>query len=249
MLTATFLLLHLLAPGTLPKVAPAARVLGTPDDTAFIPQTHRRLTFQFDQRYSLIDSRWAGIKGIKIGVEWRGRYRAGTGLYFLSPGVRAYSPTPQVPAGVPAELRFRYIAAYGEYVIRGNPRWEISAPVQFGMGRYYQEYVGENGRRLRTSRDRVFLLEPTLGGHYRVFRWVGVGTGVGWRQAFSVKPQYSKDLNGPIAYLRAKLFLGELVKVARGRQRLFTQKGLRRADWRSAPLDDTGAEDDGASNL
>ncbi|HYE77238.1 MAG TPA: hypothetical protein VEI97_04555, partial [bacterium] len=93
---------------------------------------------------------------------------------------------------------------------------------------------------LRTVRDRVLLVEPTIGGHYRVFRWIGMGAGVGWREAFSVKPEYGDQLDGPIFYARAKLFLGDLYKVVRGRQRLFTQQGLRRADWKKppAPLDD-----------
>ena len=210
-------------------------------DTAFVRQTHRRLTFQFDQRYSLVDSRLAGINGLKLGVEWRGRYRAGAGVYLLSRGVRSYSPVP-LPTNAHSEIRFRYVAAYGEYVIRGNPRWEISAPVQLGYGRYYHEIIGEDGVRTQTTRDRVWLLEPTIGGHYRVFRWLGAGAGVGWREAFAVQPQYGDQLDGPIFYGRAKLFLGDFVKVVRGRQRLFTQKGLRKKDWVRPTLDDNEAD-------
>jgi hypothetical protein len=174
-------------------------------------------------------------------VEWRGRYRAGGGLYLLSRGTLARSSS-SLPPGARTEMRFRYVAAYGEYVFRGTPRWEISAPVQFGMGRYYHETISSANERLRTERDRVFLIEPTVGGHYRVFRWIGVGAGLGWREAFSVKPRYANQLDGPVFYGRAKLFLGDFYKVVRGRQRLFTQKGLRRQDWHQpAALDDDDA--------
>ena len=204
-------------------------------------QAHRRLTFQFDQRYSVVDSRVAGIDGLKIGAEWRGRYRAGAGVYRLSQGVRAVSPV-ALPPGVHTELRFRYVAAYAEYVLLGNPRWEVSVPVQVGYGKYYHEQVSESGTRMRSPRDRVFLFEPTIGGHYRIFRWAGLGGGVGWREALSVKPEYANQLDGPIFYGRAKLFLGDFYKVVRGRQRLFTQKGLRRRDWVKPMLDDDEAE-------
>ncbi|MBC7447334.1 MAG: hypothetical protein H7330_04690, partial [Hymenobacteraceae bacterium] len=147
-----------------------------------------------------------------------------------------------LPAGTRTELRFRYVAAYAEYVIRGNPRWELSVPVQIGYGKYYHEQIGPTGVRQRSARDRVWLLEPTIGGHYRIFRWFGLGGGVGWREAFSVKPQYSNQLAGPIFYARAKLFLGDFYKVARGRQRLFTQQGLRPEDWIRPTLDDDKAE-------
>ena len=240
MLSATFLLLSLLVG------SPAAPALGAgagsgPGDTVFVRQAHRRLTFQFDQRYSMVDSRLAGIDGLKLGVEWRGRYRAGGGLYLLSRGVRTVT-NEVLPPGTHTELRFRYAAAYAEYVIRGNPRWEVSVPVQIGYGRYYHETVGPAGDRTRSINDRVWLLEPTIGGHYRVFRWIGLGGGVGWREAFSVKAQYANQLNGPIFYGRAKLFLGDFYKVVRGRQRLLTQRGLRRRDWTTPTLDDTEAE-------
>lgn len=213
------------------------------DDSAFVRQVHRRVTFQFDQRYSLVDAQLVGINGLKLGLEWRGRYRAGAGVYLLSPGIRAVSVDP-VLDGANAELRFRYVAVYGEYVLLGNPRWEISAPVQVGYGKYYHEARSAEGQPLRSIRDRVWLLEPTIGGHYRVFRWFGLGAGVGWREAFSVKPQYGNQLDGPIFYGRVKFFLGDLYKVVRGRQRLFTQRGLRRADW-GKPATDTsdGGED------
>ncbi len=214
----------------------------SPADTMFVRQAHRRLTFQFDQRFSLIDSRFAGINGLKVGVEWKGRYRAGGGLYLLSRGVTATSPI-ELPANTRTELRFRYVAAYGEYVLRGNPRWEVSVPVQVGYGKYYHEQISESGERVQSQRDRVWLLEPTIGGHYRIFRWVGIGGGLGWREAFSVKPQYANQLDGPIFYGRAKLFLGDFYKVVRGRQRLFTQKGLRRSDWARPTLDDNDASE------
>jgi hypothetical protein len=54
-----------------------------------------------------------------------------------------------------------------------------------------------------------------------------MGAGVGWRQPVFVPVSVQKELNGPVFYVRAKLFLGDLLKVVRGRQRLFTQDGLR----------------------
>ncbi|WP_262489852.1 hypothetical protein [Hymenobacter terrenus] len=36
-----------------------------------------------------------------------------------------------------------------------------------------------------------------------------------------------KELNGPVFYLRAKLFLGDLLKVVKEREPPFTQEGLR----------------------
>lgn len=62
----------------------------------------------------------------------------------------------------------------------------------------------------------------------RIFRWVGLDAGAGWRALVFVNRTVRKELSGPIFYLSSKLFLNDLVAVVRGRERLFFQKGLRR---------------------
>ena len=68
------------------------------------------------------------------------------------------------------------------------------------------------------------VLEPTVAAHLRIFRWGGVGAG--WRQPVFVLTAVQKELNGPVFYLRAKIFLGDFIKVVKNRELLFTQEGL-----------------------
>ena len=75
----------------------------------------------------------------------------------------------------------------------------------------------------KTPRQFMGVVEPTLAGQLRVFRWAGAGTGLGWRQPFFVPGNIQRELNGPVFYLRANLFLGELFKVLKQRESLFTQ--------------------------
>lgn len=72
------------------------------------------------------------------------------------------------------------------------------------------------------------MAEPAVAAQLRVFRWAGVGTGAGWRQPLFVPVSIRKELNGPVFYLRANVFLGELLKVVKERNPLFTQAGMRR---------------------
>ncbi|GAA4384638.1 hypothetical protein GCM10023186_27160 [Hymenobacter koreensis] len=195
-------------------------------------QAHRRVVFQFDQRYSLLQNQLVGINGVKLAVEWRGRVRTGLGLYFLGSAVPVNAPLPPtVPAEALNRVRFRYAALYGEYVFLGTPRWELSTPVQVGFGRYYHRYESPDGSVYRSPKRNIWLIEPTVGGHMRVFRWLGVGAGGGYRQALLVEDKLEDDISGVVFYGRVKLFLGDLYKVVRGHERLFSQKGLRRADF------------------
>lgn len=219
-------------------------------DTAssfFLPR-HRRIVFQFDTRYSLVSSQRATINGIKLGMEWRSRLRTGLGVYNLSPTTTVnVKPGADWPDGTTARAQFRYVALYGEYVLKGNPRWEISAPVQVGYGRYWVQYTDPDGLRSRSASQRICLVEPTIAAQMRIFRWIGIGAGTGWRQLVKSDLPPGQSLNGPIFYSRVKLYLGDLVRTVRGRQPLFTQKGLRRSDWKRAngePLDDVLDDDD-----
>ncbi|KUG08347.1 hypothetical protein [Solirubrum puertoriconensis] len=206
-------------------------ILGAADSSR-VRQAHRRVVFQFDQRFSLLQNELVGINGVKLGVEWRGRLRTGVGVYFLGSALPTNAPAPfPLPAGTENTVRFRYAALYGEYVLIGTPRWELSVPVQAGLGRYYVRYEQPDGSVYRTPRQHIWLVEPTLGGHMRVFRWVGVGAGAGYRQALLTNKNLENDISGAIFYGRVKLFLGDLYKIVRGRQRLFSQQGLRRSDY------------------
>lgn len=210
----------------------AAAGPAVPADTSRVRQAHRRLVFQFDQRYSLLQRELVGINGVKLGVEWRGRLRTGVGLYFLSSAINTNAPTPGfVPPGTVDKIRFRYAALYGEYVLVGTPRWEVSTPLQVGLGRYYVRYQYPDGTVYRSPRQTIWLIEPTIGGHMRVFRWVGLGAGAGYRQALLTEDKLEDDISGVVFYGRVKLFLGDLYKIVRGRERLFSQQGLHRRDY------------------
>lgn len=222
----------LLCLGGLLLAAPARAhpSLPPPDDSTFVRQSHRRAVFQFDQRFSILNGKVVGINGVKGGIEWRGRWRAGVGVYRLSGGVPTRIAQPEgTPPGTRDEVRFRYLAAYGEYVFIGNPRWELSVPLQLGAGSYYTKYYFPDGGIRRTNKQVLFLVEPSVAAHYRVFRWVGVGAGAGYRQVAAAGGRQPDDeMSGVIFFGRVKLFLGDFLKIVRGHEPLFSQEGLKR---------------------
>jgi len=190
---------------------------------------HNRFVAQYDSRYSIINRHFTTINGLKLGLEFKSRFRTGAAVYFLSTGVPTRQAKPENAAeDADAQLRFRYLAAYAGYVLLENPRWEVSANLQLGLGSVYVLYEADDGDLDKTPRDFLGVAEPAVAAQLRVFRWAGVGTGAGWRQPLFVPATIRKELNGPVFYLRANVFLGELLKVAKGREPLFTQAGVRR---------------------
>ncbi|HEX8505892.1 MAG TPA: hypothetical protein VF630_11025 [Hymenobacter sp.] len=210
--------------------------LPTPADTVVgrraVPRIeHRRVVVQYDSRYAILNYHFTTINGLKLGVEFKNRLRTGAALYFLSTGVptRQARPENAAPNAV-AELRFRYLAGYVEYVLLETPRWELSSNMQLGLGSVYVLYRNPEGTSLKTPRQFMGVVEPSVAAQLRVFRWAGFGAGAGWRQPVLVAAPIQRELNGPMFYLRAKLFLGDFIKVVRQKQPLFTQDGLRKDD-------------------
>jgi len=220
----------------LPGAARAHELPATPsyalDDSVTVRQPHRRFTFQLDIRNSIINRRFVTLPGLKLGIEWRGRLRTGLGVYLLSNGIPSRQPIPsELPAATSAELRLRYVAGFGEYVVLGNPRWEIAGQLQIGVGKTYAHYSLPDGNTVLSPKRVIWLVEPSMAAQMRVYRWLALGTGVGWRQPVFVNSLTQREINGPVFYGRVKISLGDLYKIARGRERVFTQHGLRRADW------------------
>ena len=191
-----------------------------------LPRT--RFVALYDSRYSIINHHFTTINGLKAGVEFKNRFRTGAAIYFLSTGVPTRQARPDNAAlDANAEIRFRYLAGYAEYVLFENRRWELNSNLQLGLGSAYVLYETDEGDFDKTPRDFMGVLEPTLAAHLRIFRWGGLGAGAGWRQPVFVPVSVQKELNGPVFYLRAKIFLGDFIKVVKNREPLFTQEGLR----------------------
>jgi hypothetical protein len=204
----------------------------TVHDSVTVRQSHRRFTFQLDIRNSIINHHIVTLPGLKLGLEWRGRIRTGLGVYLLSNGIPSRQPVPsELPASTAAELRLRYVAGYGEYVVLGNPRWEIATQLQLGVGKTYAHYDLPGGSVVRSPKRVIWLVEPSIAAQMRVYRWLALGSGLGWRQPVFVDALTQRELNGPVFYGRVKVSLGDLYKIFRGRERVFSQHGLRRSDW------------------
>lgn len=190
--------------------------------------SRRRLVVQVDSRYSIINSHFSIINGVKLGLEWRGRVRTGVAFYFLSSRI----PTRLEPPGNAADeadatLRFYNIALYGEYVVLENARWELGANLQGGLGAVRIEYTDDDLTRVRSPRDFIALIEPSGAAQLRLFSWASLGAGAGWRQPLFVPTVVQRELSGPVFYLRAKIFIGPLIRVSRQHKPLFSQKDLR----------------------
>jgi hypothetical protein len=175
-----------------------------------------KFSARFDSRNSFIASQNARIIGVKIGWEYNNAIKIGIGYnrleskiskpkYFFNNEFNSYDT-------LQSFLKFEYLTPYFEYVFFKTKRWEHAIPVQIGIGNSRYEYVDLKGIVHYENYRPVVLYEPAMTTQYKIFPWIGIGAGVGYRLILVGNRQINKNLNSPIYIFRVMVFLGDLYK-------------------------------------
>ena len=174
-----------------------------------------KFDFKLDNRNSFITKRSARIFGVKLGVDFDGKVKIGMGYnWLLSDITKPINLThgPEDTEQVLARLRFRYVSPYFEYVFFRKDPWTISIPVNIGFGAAHYTYTDRFGVKGSTPTKPVLLYEPYMTAQYRLFKYAGLGAGVGYRFLFTGNKATGQNLNSPIYVLKFKVFIGDLYR-------------------------------------
>lgn len=188
-----------------------------------------KLLFSFDSRNSFILNQQAKMLGFRVGVEMFDKYRTGFGFY----GLRDHIDLPQEIRRYDTlnqALRFTYSTLFFEYVIYEDFKWEASASFPFGRGKGMVDTLSSryNIPGERVSGD-VNVIAPSAGGHYKLFYWLGVGGGLGYRFVVAPERNIRRSLSSPFYVIKVKLFLGGIYKSIFKSEEVEAE----RAEWRN----------------
>lgn len=176
-----------------------------------------QLDVKFDFRFSFIASRDFRTSGFKLGVSFNRKFKMGLGYNQLI--VPAKSTIKDNDKLFNAELKYIYFSPYFEYVYHTSKRWEFNLSAQVGFGRgHYQYYNVEEDRTIKTKYSTILSYEPVMLIDYKIIRWFGVGTGVGYRLIFYKNSNIEEHLTSPVYVFKVKVYLGEIVRTITGKQ-------------------------------
>ena len=159
-----------------------------------------------DSRHSFISKREVNIIGLRLGLNYNDRVRFSFGLYFLeTPFYRSQI----LSSGdtITSKLGFAYMAMACEYVLFKTRRWEISVPFYAGLGT--TSLIGLDS----LTRGPILPLETSVNALYKIFPWIGIGWGVGYRYMFINNRKVPENFNNPIYIISVKLYFGVLYRV------------------------------------
>jgi hypothetical protein len=171
-----------------------------------------KFSLRFDTRNSFIANKAAKIRGIKFGLDYGKDVTVGMSFNWLD---KKFSTTKNVMQGedtVVAHLDFGYLGAYFEYTFYRTEHWEISIPVQIGIGSTFFGFRDEKNKQQRLYQKPIIVYEPSMTADYKFWRYLGVGAGVGYRLMLVNNKDIEGNFNSPIYVLKLKVYLGDMYR-------------------------------------
>jgi hypothetical protein len=110
---------------------------------------------------------------------------------------------------VEADIRMNYIAPYAEYSFYQKGPWEVSVPIQMGVGKSFLCYK-QAGEHIVTNRNSVVIYEPGMTFEYKILKLIGVGAGFGYRIMLRNNRTIDQQFTSPVYALRLRLIFDEL---------------------------------------
>lgn len=169
-----------------------------------------RFVFSFDARNSFVIGQPVKFNGFKFGLEVRKRHRFGLGFYSLRYQVKLNDVG--LASGLVTDIFFDYNLAttYYEFVVLHKNKWELTLPAHIVSGDLLASREDSTGKRVAVPE----LSKPTRGlewsvdAQYTIIPWLGVGAGLGYRTVLSSNNEAKRAFNGPMYFVKLKLFLG-----------------------------------------
>jgi hypothetical protein len=185
-----------------------AQTVNLSDSLRMVFKQKKSPSFKFDTRNSFITGSTAKVYGIKAGISYGKRFSIGLGYNFIGTELTQELELSDNSI-VPADIRMNYLAPYVEYSFYQKGPWEVSVPIQLGVGKSFLRYVS-NEEKMVINRNTVVIYEPGMTFEYKILKLIGVGAGFGYRIMLRNNRDIEQQFTSPVYALRLRLIFDEL---------------------------------------
>ncbi len=180
-------------------------------------KTKPKLDVKFDNRFSFIRDNALKTIGIKVGLNFRRTFKVGIGANQMLLPIET-TTIDNEGNSVPVNLEYFYFSPFIEYVYFNSKRWEFSLSIQHGVGGASYQYTNSQGKKVKLQESLVLSYEPATLIDYKIVRWVGIGTGVGYRVVYYKEAGIKEQFSSPEYVIKLKVYLGEIVRTITGKE-------------------------------
>lgn len=179
-----------------------------------IPPKRLKPIFGFDSRRSFFAGRGVKLFGIRGGVQYYDKYRTGIGIYgFNQPLIMRDIPVeqPDYDLNDPrTRYQVSYVGLFYERIWHSHRRWEITTPAYLGIGGLNIEYMDTTGQFSFLQSGGFTMMEVDGSAQFKVFTWLALHAGLGYRVVFSNELQLQKAFNGATYSFGIGILIGPL---------------------------------------
>jgi hypothetical protein len=201
--------------------AMAFDVIEQPTDTPLVGFKGKpSLFFTLDNTASFVGGKSATTNELRFGLDFKKKLKLGLGYGQLVSDIVVnkdiVAERTDNDSVVPANLSLSFFSAKAEDVFFNSKRWQISTPLQIGVGSTYFLYYesDKNGKSIpkRTDEGTVLVSGFSAVATYRILRWVGISAGLGYRVGILNNDKVSESFNSPVYTFKFRIFFGEIYK-------------------------------------
>jgi len=176
-----------------------------------------KFNFQFDNRYSNIRNYKITIFGAKMGIQYKNLTRFGVGASFIVSPVditgtlQVRIKKKLVNENTEEKISFWYFSVYNDWIFYKTKHWECFATEQIGYGKPVYVYQVNNAT-VREEDIPLYVNEISGQVNYKIFSWMGLGAGLGYRNIWNGGSEVKDTFNAPIYIARLIIYPESILK-------------------------------------
>lgn len=185
------------------------------DTIRYSLQQKPRVFFQLDTYNSFVSKEPANTFGLRGGLEYNRRVRFGIGFYNLASDIvkrKLITGVFSSDSLLNTKLELNFIPLSAEYIFYNKYPWEISTQTAIGFGTSYFFYYNPQGEKARIDEKNIALMVIAGGAQYKLTRWLGVGSGLGFRVMLKDNSSIDESFNSIIYSLQLRIFPGAIYR-------------------------------------
>lgn len=169
---------------------------------------------------SFINKDRAKVTTLQLGLDWNKRVRLGIGFNGLNSNTnvvdRISVPTDSGMVVTNGNMQFGYVSVNAEYAYYKNYPWTFTVPLHLGFGNFHYSYIltqADGTRKGYQTADRpLTIFDVRATAQYNIFKWLGVGAGLGYRCKLSKNKNTRDQFSSPVYDIGLRIFFGEIYR-------------------------------------
>lgn len=178
-----------------------------------------KLIFRWDSHGSFITNTPARMTALGAGLRFGSYARVGVAVEWLNTNIYRTKIVPADSGGVDtvaAKLNYGMFSLYSNFVIARIKKWEFTVPFELGFGASSYTYNNKAGTLKEFAKGGIITLEPMFMAEYKVFRWLGVGAGLGLRLVPVGNRLMKENFNSLLWDANMSVYFGEIYRLVKG---------------------------------